>query len=147
MIAQQSNTTWTAAIVLMVVVGVALVATGLLVAGIADRTADGRIGPNRWAGIRTRATRSSTEAWLAAHTTAHRLTVLGGRLMALSGVAPIAVGVIAADGDPDEAIGWWGSSCLTLITVSVALVLVASLNGHRAAVEANDPLPPDEPAA
>ncbi len=119
----------------MLVVGLALVATGFLVVGIAERTADGRLGPNRWAGIRTRATRSSPEAWRAAHDEAHRLTVLGGRLMALAGIAPVLIGLVAAGGEPDRAISWWGSSCLAIITASVALVLVASLNGHRAAAD------------
>lgn len=138
MLAQQSETTWTSAFVLMLVVGIILVAAGVLVAAIADRTADGRLGPNRWAGIRTRATQSSTAAWLAAHTAAHRHTVLGARLMAIAGVAPVAIGVAVAGGDPERAIAWWGSSCLAIITVSVALVLVASLNGHRAAANLTD---------
>lgn len=93
MIAQEDPIGWTAALILMVTVTLVMVAVGWLVIVIAERAADGRLGSNGLAGIRTRATRSSDEAWRAAHQVAERptaiwsvaITVGGTLLLILSG--------------------------------------------------------------
>lgn len=60
------------------VLGVALLAAGGLLIWLAGATAHGRVGRNRWTGIRTRATLRSDAAWLAAHRRALWPTRLGG---------------------------------------------------------------------
>ena len=79
-----------------ILIGVVLVGSGIGLWGVAERTADGRIGRNRYAGIRLRSTRESDEAWVAGRRAAQQGTRVAAALMGLTGV-----GLIAASGDPD----------------------------------------------
>ncbi|MDH6278145.1 putative membrane protein [Aurantimicrobium minutum] len=54
------------------IVALSLVADIILYAVIA-RAATGKLGPNSWAGIRTKATRKNDKTWLAAHVAAYPL--------------------------------------------------------------------------
>jgi uncharacterized membrane protein len=139
MLAQQEPTTWTVVIVTMVLVGLILVASGLAVSVIAQRTADGRIGPNGIAGIRTRATNSSDEAWLAAHREGRKLSVWGGWVMALSAPVAAGVGVLVGVGrNADRAMLGWGIAVGVGAVASTALIVTGAVRGHRAAVAVRD---------
>jgi hypothetical protein len=58
---------------------------------VAARAASGAIGPNRWAGIRTRSTMASSAAWVAAHRAAKTGMQTAGVILGVTGVA---VGVL-----------------------------------------------------
>ncbi|MEY4997866.1 MAG: hypothetical protein RLY59_1270 [Actinomycetota bacterium] len=55
---------------LYLIVTLSLVADVILYAVVA-RAASGKVGPNAWAGIRTKATRKNEKTWLAAHVVAY----------------------------------------------------------------------------
>ncbi|MDW3177117.1 MAG: SdpI family protein [Acidimicrobiia bacterium] len=133
MIAQEDPIGWTAALILMVTVSLVMVAVGWLVIVIAERAADGRLGSNGLAGIRTRATRSSDEAWRAAHQVAERPTALAGWTTMASGVAGLCLALVFADGDAERATSIWSVA----ITVGGTLLLILSgfgaWKGHAAA--------------
>ena len=54
------------------IVSLSIVA-GVILYAIVARAATGKVGPNAWAGIRTRATRKNDKTWLAAHVAAYPL--------------------------------------------------------------------------
>lgn len=54
------------------IVALSIVADIILYAVVA-RAATGKVGPNAWAGIRTKATRKNEKTWLAAHVAAYPL--------------------------------------------------------------------------
>jgi hypothetical protein len=54
------------------IVSLSIVADIVLYAVVA-RAASGKVGPNAWAGIRTKATRKNEKTWLAAHVAAYPL--------------------------------------------------------------------------
>ena len=81
-----------------ILIGVAFIGSGIGLWVVAERTADGRIGRNRYAGIRLRSTRESDEAWVAGHRAAKQGTRVAAALMGLTGV-----GLVAASGDADLA--------------------------------------------
>ena len=79
---------------------------------IAARTATGAIGPNRWVGLRTRATMASPEAWVAGNGAA-RVAIQTAAV--IIGVTGVAVGVLA-----------WTTDLLPLILlVGIALMFGA----------------------
>jgi hypothetical protein len=79
---------------------------------VAARAANGSLGPNRWAGLRTRATMASPEAWVAANRAAQAGTQTAAVIF---GVTGIAVRVLA-----------WTTDLLPLILlVGIALTLGA----------------------
>lgn len=118
----------------MALVGVAMVGAGVLVVRIARRAAEGQLGPNVIAGIRTKATRSSPEAWAAAHAAGLSLSVLGGWTMAVAGVAAPIVGlVVGGTDDSNKAMGWWTAIVLLGIVASLGLVIAGALRGQAAA--------------
>lgn len=55
---------------LYLIVALSLVADVILYVVVA-RAASGKVGPNAWAGIRTKATRKNEKTWLAAHVVAY----------------------------------------------------------------------------
>jgi uncharacterized membrane protein len=55
---------------LYLIVSLSIVADVILYAVVA-RAASGKVGPNAWAGIRTKATRKNEKTWLAAHVVAY----------------------------------------------------------------------------
>ena len=100
--------------------GLAFVGAGVVLWVVAERTADGRIGPNRCAGIRLRSTRQSDEAWVAGHQAAKQGTRVAAALMVVTGV-----GLLAASGNSDLA--------LLLIIVGSALWCGAIVKATMAA--------------
>lgn len=133
MIVAQASTSWTGAVALMGGIGLLLLASGWLVVEIANRTADGRIGPNGFAGIRTKATCSSPEAWMAAHQAGHRLTRLSGFAFGALGVlSPVVAWAFSSD-DPDGAVAVWGVLVLAGSVLITGLVAFGGWQGHTAA--------------
>lgn len=140
-VAQTSDeVSWAGAIVPMIVVSLVMIGAGVLVLAIARRTVDGRIGPNAWAGVRTRATRASPEAWRLAHEVALPSTVAAGWLCIALGPACAALGLLLSD-TPGRALAIWG------VTVTVGAGLVAgfagwgAIRGHQAAKRLGEGLP------
>ena len=72
-------------------IGGALIAGSILVAVVNNRAVQGRLGPNHVAGMRTKATMSSPEAWQAAHKAAKPWVQFGTMAGFVSGVAVIAL--------------------------------------------------------
>ena len=107
-----------------ILIGLALVGGGIGIWVVAERTADGRIGRNKYAGIRLHSTRQSDEAWVAAHQAARRGTRVAAALMGVTGV-----GLMATSGNSDLA--------LLVIIVGSALwcgaIVKATIAAHRAA--------------
>ena len=105
-------------------IGLAFVGGGIGLWVIVERTADGRIGRNKHAGIRLRSTRQSDEAWVAAHQAARQGTRVAAALMGVTGV-----GLVATSGNSDLA--------LVVIIVGSALwcgaIVKAAIAANRAA--------------
>ncbi len=142
-LAQEEQISWTAALAVMIGVGVLMVGAGLMIISIARRASDGRLGPNAIAGIRTRTTRSSPEAWLAAHQAGERMTVLAGWAGAASGVIALIAGLIAGSGgdDPNRAMLVWTITLMSGSVLLVGLVVYGAIKGQAAARQVRDPQP------
>lgn len=117
----------------MIGVGALIVLSGWIVIEIANRTADGRLGPNGWAGVRTRATRSSDEAWMTAHHVARRPTVLGGQAAIVTGVLSMPIGLLVGGDDAERATIAWGVTIGAGTAALTALVVFGAVKGHAAA--------------
>ena len=108
-----------------VLLGVLLIVAGGALVEVGRRSLDGTLPRNGWVGIRTTATMANDEAWHAAHRAS-------GRWLQVSGVVPIAVGVLLLF-QPSNAVG------LTLTFVALAWmlawVIAAGRRGHRIARE------------
>lgn len=115
-------------LVLSCFVSALLVVAGIGNIEVARRTADGRIGPNRSAGIRTRTTRASEQAWTAAHQAAQRPLVIGGWLLAVTGGVALVVGglawLLAADGADEAGSYMSGWTAVLLVGVAAATVVL-----------------------
>ena len=107
-----------------ILLGAILVVSGLFVIAIAQRGADGRIGPNRIAGVRTAATLKSPEAWMAAHEAALGSTKAAGWCSAIGGLTLIAW-------RPDSI----GFIVVTMSAIGALLILClhGAYRGHQAA--------------
>ncbi|WP_317229315.1 SdpI family protein [Clavibacter sp. MX14-G9D] len=82
-----------------IVLGLVMVASGVLVIRVAHSTASGRLGRNQVAGIRTASTLASDAAWLAAHQRAKRSTLAAGACAIASAVPtvlPVPIGAVLA---------------------------------------------------
>ena len=94
-----------------VVVGGLMLAGAVAVAVVVWAAADGRLGPNPWAGLRTRQTMAGGREWQAAHRAALVPSVVGLAGMGLAGVLAfvlptepvILAAVLAGSG---WAVGW-----------------------------------------
>lgn len=100
---------------------------------VAARAATGAIGPNRWAGLRTRATMASPEAWVAGNRAARAGIQTAAVILGVTGVV---VGLLA-----------WTTDLLPLILLVGIALMVGSLVrgcilGNRAAqnVTSDSPL-------
>jgi hypothetical protein len=103
---------------------VLLIVAAVVLWVVAARAANGSLGPNRWAGLRTRVTMVSPEAWVAANRAAQAGMQTAAVILGVTGVA---VGVLA-----------WPTDLLPLILlVGIALtfgaLVRAAIFGHRAA--------------
>ncbi len=102
-----------------------MIGAGVLVIWVAVRAADGRLSRNPLAGVRTRATMASDEAWLAGHQAARNLTVAGGAVSVLAGVLLLF--------RPSNALGF--AVLMVASGLLVALVIGGGYVGDRAAKE------------
>lgn len=75
----------------MLIVAAALVIGGIVQLMVMSRAASGRLGRNKFAGIRTRATMLSDDNWLEAHQAARPFGMRSGQAFLASGlVVPVA---------------------------------------------------------
>lgn len=106
----------------MIVGGVILALAGLVVIGVAIRGWQGRLARNYVAGVRTRSTMRSDEAFQTANRVAAPFGVAGGAVMVAGGAVgaalPIRVG---------------GLTELAAVGVAVVLIVVGAVRGARAA--------------
>jgi hypothetical protein len=103
---------------------VLLIVAAVVLWVVATRAANGSLGPNRWAGLRTRATMASPEAWVAANRAAQAGTQTAAVILGATGLA---VGVLA-----------WTTDLLPLIllvgmTLTFGALVRATISGNRAA--------------
>jgi len=78
---------------LLAAVGLALLlgAGGVLVAAVSRRAADGRLGRNSYAGVRTASTMRSDAAWIAGHAAAVPLSDSAAVVFVISGLAALVI--------------------------------------------------------
>ena len=74
-----------------VAVGALLVAAAVALALVMSAAADGRLGPNRWAGMRTKVTMSGPRQWRAAHEAALGPSMVAAVGLGLAGLLAIIV--------------------------------------------------------
>lgn len=104
---------------LAIALGVVLLVLSGLLWTLNARIVAGRLGPNRWVGIRTAVTRESDTAWLAAHQAASpllKLTAIVGWITAVTTIVSRSLGLFLA-------------GCLAMVLMSS----VAKIIGVRAA--------------
>jgi hypothetical protein len=111
-------------IALALLMAALLIVAAVVLWVVAARAANGSLGPNRWAGLRTGATMASPEVWVAANRAAQAGMQTAAVILGVTGVA---VGVLA-----------WTTDLLPLILlVGIALtfgaLVRATIFGHRAA--------------
>ena len=115
--------------VVALLLGLAMVAAGVLIAVVNNRAADGRISVNHGAGIRTKETMASEEAWRAAHRAAKPMNQFASVIAVVTGFAVMALSSSA-------------TALYTVLFVGLALfvpiVVLAAVIGHRAAREVNE---------
>lgn len=131
--AQSDSGSWGEALLVMIGVGVLMVAAGSAVIAIAERAADGRLGPNGWAGTRTKATTSSPEAWKIAHEVGRAPSVAAGWLVVLGAPAAALLSILFASGNPDRAVAIWGILITVLSLVMLGPLLYGVVKSDRAA--------------
>lgn len=135
---------WLGAHAVVWLTAVIMVGSGFLVRGIAARAADGRLAKNGLAGIRTKATMSSDEAWRAAHQAGEVLTKRGGSASVVFGLLAMIAGPAMALFDVGDPEGYIivGMVLIGVATVALlALVIAGAVSGQRAAVEVRDRRP------
>lgn len=76
------------------VAALVLFAAGVLIVWVAKRAANGRLGRNQIAGIRTSVTLSSDAAWLAAHRAAESPTIVAGTGTAVGGALTLVTALV-----------------------------------------------------
>ncbi len=103
--------------------GLLMIGSGALLAWIAVRTADGRIGRNYLAGMRIPSTMASDEAWLAGHQAARSATLAAAGASAAAGVICLF--------RPSNALAM--TSILVGCGLMVALVGLGAFQANRAA--------------
>lgn len=135
-LAAEDQGSWAAALVLGLVLGAALVGSGVLVRSVSRRAADGALGPNAVAGIRTKATMASEEAWLAAHRAGLRDSLLAGSVSIVGGVVILVLApvmAVAGVGSPDRYAAVAGIGAMLVTLGLLGLVIRGAVVGHRAA--------------
>lgn len=107
----------------VVLVAVPLIAGGLIVVLVTRRATNGQLSRNSWAGIRTSATMASDMAWDVGQRAGGRLTIAGGWVMVLSGLAMFVwrslAGFLLLNG-----IG---------ISLGLSLIIAGAVRGHQTA--------------
>lgn len=139
--ADSDDPSWTVAIIVSLVIAAVMFSVGLFTRELAKRGADGRLKKNKLAGIRTKATLASDEAWLVAHQAGEADSVLGANIAAASGVVSIfGAAVLAVLGvvGPEGYMIAWTVILLSGVTLMTVLLLRGTLRGHRAAKALNE---------
>ena len=129
---------WIGGLAWTVPLAVLVSGSGALVANVARRAVDGRLGPNQVAGIRTRATLRSAEAWSVAHVAGLRPTLWGARTLLATGPLTLAVGGGVALVRADRVEGYRLGFALVLlggVALATALIALGARRGHRAAID------------
>jgi len=121
------------ATLLIVLISALLLGSAGLSIWIAKRTASGALGPNGWAGIRTKATRRSSEAWLAGHKAAEKLMVAGGLVMVVSTIISAVLAFSLDDGDPERRVLIWSGAIGVGTVLLLALTIAGAIKGNNAA--------------
>ena len=111
-------------VVASLLVGLLVVATGVAVAGVNRRAADGRLRRNAVAGIRVRATLRSDAAWQAGHAAARGTSDAAAAVFVLTGLAATVL----------RSAPWFAGVVLVGTCAGLAVLLV----GVRKAVAAAD---------
>ena len=111
------------------VLGLGMIAAAVAIIVVNNGAASGRIGPNPGMGIRTAATRSSAEAWQAAHSAA-------APVMQFAAVVSLATGVLVLflRSSPDL---FWGALLVGAFLLAV-LSVIGAVVGDRAARSVRD---------
>jgi hypothetical protein len=109
---------------LALLMAVLLIVAAIVLWVVAARAANGSLGPNRWAGLRTRATMASPEAWVAANRAAQTGTQTAAVILGVTGVA---VGALASTTDLLPLI------LLVGITLTFGALIRATILGNHAA--------------
>lgn len=125
----------TGLVVTSVVVGVIIALSGVLVVWVANRAADGRLGMNSWAGVRTKATQSSPEAWSIGNRVARPSTVNGGWLLVMGGLVSAVFPTVFVGGDSDQFAAVWAGTVLLFSGPAVGMILYGTWLGNRAALD------------
>lgn len=112
-------------LVARILIAALMAAAGAAIIWTARAGASGRLRRNNWAGIRTRATLASDDAWLAAHQAARRPTEAGGWIAVVAGLA---IMVLPAQTEIAIVVGALGGSVLML-----GFVLLGARRGTVAA--------------
>jgi len=123
-------------IAVAVLTSLGLTAAGFVVRSIAERGASGAMDRDGLAGIRTRATMASDQAWLVGHQAGLAPTKLGGLALVATGTLGIGSGpIMTAFGrwDPNAFMMWWTVSLLIGLFGSVSLIIYGTAVGDRAA--------------
>ena len=132
----ESEISWTAALAITLPVTLVLIGTGLLVRELAIRGADGRLKRNRIAGLRSPATLTSDEAWIAGHEAGMVDTVRGGTVAIWSAVVALALSwLLGAVGlvDAEGAVVTWTVVILVGVVAMSVLLVRGFIHGNRAA--------------
>lgn len=114
----------------LVVVSVGFWVLGATLVVVALATANGTIARNGLIGIRTRKTRASDEAWMAAHVAAKPASLLSAVIAFIAGVLVLVL-AIALDSNVPAAV----VAVVGMVAV-LALVIVAAVQAQRAATAA-----------
>lgn len=111
---------------------------GAVVIRLARRAANGELARNGWAGIRTKTTMASDEAWIVAHRVGLPKTILAGRIFFFSGVIAAALGLAIGAGNPNRTMLVWSIAVSVLPFVGIVPAIQATLAGDRAAKKVSD---------
>ena len=114
--------------ILGLLLGVLMIAAAVVIIVVNNQASSGRIGPNRGIGIRTTATRSSPEAWQAAHRRAMPI-------MQFAAMVSLATGVVVLFLRSSPTLFWGvllvGAALLGALSVAGAIVADRAAKGVR----------------
>lgn len=133
MLAQADPISWLEVSLIMAGVGALLAVSGLVIIGISVRAADGRLGRNRLAGVRTKATLSSDEAWRIGNETAQRKTKQAGWACIGAALVSPTLALLVGWGDTERAIAIWAIAIGVGTVLLTLLAIKAAIDGNRAA--------------
>ena len=109
-------------VVVNIVLAVLVTGSGVLVMWIARSAANGGVGVNAVAGIRTSATTATDETWRLAHEVGEKPTWWGGVVFAIGGVLAGVNALLLVGGLVDEATG------STILGVAMGVATVGGLS-------------------